>query len=93
MGIVRLGASESALRRGQTLTLTCRNAFCKSPVMAMGLKRPLTSTLQSLFCRGRPVCKQSFSDGAPLKARADASYTIRSFVDSAVVLRAGLCGM
>ena len=57
------------------------------------LTRSLAEMLQSLFCRSGPVCRQSFSDGATLKALAKASYTIRSFVDSAVALTTGLCGM
>lgn len=61
--------------------------------MATGLNLPLTSMFQSLFCRGGPVCKQSLSDGAPSKALVEASYTIRSFVDSAVARTTGLCGM
>ena len=49
--------------RSVSFTLTCRSTFCKSPVMATGLKRPVTSTLQSLSCRDGPVWKQSFTDG------------------------------
>ena len=54
------------------------------------VKVPSYQHAPEFVLQGWASMQNSFSDGAPLKALADASQTFRSFVVSAVAVRTGL---
>ena len=70
----------------------CRNTWFKSPIITIAYIQFLTKKSSISFCSGGPVSKQPFNDGWFSLGRLDASYTIQSFVLSAVSLITGLQG-